>query len=187
MLRGWANYHHPVVAKRALSSMDALVFKALWRWCRRRHPNKGSKWVKDRYFHAIETRNWVFAASNGGKKSKEPLRALYRLADTPIVRHVKVKADYNPFDPAFEQYGEKRRQDRMLRSRAYRKQWATLFMAQQGQCAHCRHPITEETGWHDHHIVLRMAGGSDRLSNRVLLHPSCHTQVHALGLTVVKP
>ena len=187
MLRGWANYHHPVVAKQTLNRMDALVFGALWRWARRRHNNKGARWVKDRYFHTIENRRWVFAASREGTESKGRLVELYRLADTPIVRHVKIKAEYNPFDPAFEQYGEKRRQDRMLRSQSHRKQWVSLFASQGGRCAHCQQPITRATGWHDHHIVHRMAGGSDCLSNRVLLHPSCHTQVHALDITVVKP
>ena len=187
MLRGWANYHHPVVAKQAFSRMDALVFRALWRWARRRHNNKGARWVKDRYFHTIENRRWAFAASCEDTESKGRLVELYRLADTPIVRHVKIKAEYNPFDPTFEQYGEKRRQDRMLRSLSHRKQWVSLFASQGGRCAHCRQPITRETGWHDHHIVHRVAGGSDLLSNRVLLHPGCHTQVHALGLTVVKP
>lgn len=187
MLRGWANYHHPVVAKQAFSRMDALVFRALWRWARRRHNNKGAGWVKRRYFHTTESRNWVFAARCEDTQSKGPLLELYRLADTSIVRHVKIKAEFNPFDPAFEQYGEKRRQDRMLRSRSHRKQWVSLFASQGGLCAHCQQPITRETGWHDHHIVYRAAGGSDLLSNRVLLHPGCHTQVHALGLTVVKP
>jgi len=47
--------------------------------------------------------------------------------------------------------------------------------------------MTEETGWHDHHIEYRARGGSDVLGNRVLLHPSCHAQVHANGIKVVKP
>jgi len=187
VLRGWANYHHPSVAKNVFNSLDALLFRALWQWARRRHNNKGAKWVKDRYFHAIGTRNWVFAARREEGEAQAPMLELYQLADTPIVQHVKVKAEFNPFDPAFEQYAEKRRQDRMLRSRAHRKQWAGLYALQQGLCALCRQPITRETGWHDHHIVPRVAGGSDLLSNRVLLHPGCHTQVHALGLAVVKP
>lgn len=186
ILRGWANYHHPVVAKDVFNCLDALVFRALWRWARRRHNNKGKRWVKDRYFHSIGTRNWVFAARREEREAQAPMLELYQLADTPIVRHVKVKAEFNPFDPTFEQYAEKRRQDRMLRSRSHRKQWAGLFALQQGLCALCRQSITRETGWHDHHIVPRMAGGSDLLSNRVLLHPGCHTQVHALGLAVVK-
>lgn len=51
----------------------------------------------------------------------------------------------------------------------------------------CDQPITELTGWHNHHIVWRVFGGSDREDNRVLLHPNCHMQVHNQGLFVEKP
>src|SRR5690606_2139813 len=37
ILRGWANYHHSASAKKVFNRMDAMVFKALWRWARRRH------------------------------------------------------------------------------------------------------------------------------------------------------
>jgi RNA-directed DNA polymerase len=70
---------------------------------------------------------------------------------------------------------------------AYRKQWATLHRSQQGTCARCGAAITEETCWHDHHLVARVVVGSDSLSNRVLLHPVCHVQLHAQGLTAAKP
>lgn len=186
ILRGWAHYHHPVVAKRIFTSIDAMIFKALQRWAKRRHPNKGRRWCKDRYFHTIGKRNWVFATRRAEDAPGAALLELYRLASTPIVRHVKVRAEYTPFDPAYEAYGEKRRQDRLARSKAHRSQWVTLFLSQEGKCALCQAPITD-TGWHDHHIVPRVAGGSDLLSNRVLLHPECHVQVHSQGLTVPKP
>ncbi|HDL5594082.1 TPA: HNH endonuclease, partial [Mannheimia haemolytica] len=51
----------------------------------------------------------------------------------------------------------------------------------------CGLPITKETGWHDHHIVYKMLGGSDALSNRCLVHPTCHIKIHTLNLEVVKP
>lgn len=48
-------------------------------------------------------------------------------------------------------------------------------------------PIAETTGGENHHVVWRVHGGSDTPSNSVLLHPTCHRQVHSLGLTVLKP
>ncbi|MBR7513159.1 HNH endonuclease, partial [Mycobacterium tuberculosis] len=79
------------------------------------------------------------------------------------------------------------RQERMAESMAYRKQWAKLFMSQRGLCAVCHSAISKETGWHDHHIEPRVVGGSDALSNRVLVHPDCHVQVHHYGRVAVKP
>jgi RNA-directed DNA polymerase len=104
-----------------------------------------------------------------------------------IKRHTRIKGEFNPFDPTWEQYGETLRQGRMWEQMRYRKQWATLYMSQGGLCAHCGCALTDDTGWHDHHLEFRMHGGTDALSNRVLLHPHCHQQVHAGKLVVTKP
>jgi RNA-directed DNA polymerase len=67
------------------------------------------------------------------------------------------------------------------------KQCASLLLSQQGKCASCGRALSDETGWHDHHLVPRVVGASGALSNRVQLHPVCQVQLHANGLTVVKP
>ena len=187
MLRGWANYHRPVVAKEAFSDMANLIFWKLWRWAKRRHPKKSAKWVRKKYFPTIGKRRWVFQTTVTNDDGAQETVVLYGLPDTAIKRHIKVKGSYNPFDPADELYGEKLRQLRMLDSMQHRKQWTSLYRSQQGLCALCGCRITQETGWHDHHIIQKVMGGSDALSNRVLLHPACHTRVHVLGLQVVKP
>ncbi|HDR9101182.1 TPA: group II intron reverse transcriptase/maturase [Burkholderia vietnamiensis] len=187
MLRGWAQYHSPVVAKQAYTRMEHLVIKRLWRWSKRRHPNKGKDWVKRKYFHTVGNRNWVFAAPTVREDGSKGLLEMYQLSGTEIRRHKKVRGDFNPFDPMMEQYSEELRQERMWNSMRYRKQWASLYMSQSGCCAHCGCALTDETGWHDHHLEYRMHGGSDSLSNRVLLHPDCHRQVHAGKIAVTKP
>nr|WP_232478078.1 HNH endonuclease signature motif containing protein [Caballeronia calidae] len=47
--------------------------------------------------------------------------------------------------------------------------------------------ITAATGWHVHHIVRRVDGGSSARANLVMVHPVCHQQIHSRGLTVKKP
>jgi RNA-directed DNA polymerase len=187
MLRGWAQYHSPVVAKQAYTRMEHLVFKKLWRWSKRRHPMKSTNWIKRKYFYSIGDRHWVFAAPTIRDDGSKGLLDLYEVSGTVIKRHKKVRGDYHPFDPTWEQYGEQLRQERMWDSTRYRKQWATLYMSQRGLCAHCGCALTDDTGWHDHHLEYRMHGGSDAISNRVLLHPHCHQQVHAGKIAVTKP
>lgn len=187
ILRGWANYHSPVVAKKAFNRMDHLIHRAIWRWAKRRHPNKKLDWVRKKYFHSVELRNWVFAGPGMDRYGRWRQATLYTLADTPIRRHQKVKGSFNPFDPADERYGETLRQQRMLNSERHRRQWLSLYQSQAGRCALCQGAITQETGWENHHIVYRSMGGPDTLANRVLLHPVCHIRVHQLGLKVVKP
>ncbi len=187
MLRGWANYHQPVVAKQAYSRMDYKIFLRLWRWAKRRHPNKSLQWIRTSYFRSIGDQSWVFSATdvdeNGGKKEI----ALYSLASTPIERHKKTSGEFNPFDPSMEEMGEKLRTERMLKKLKYRTQVISLFKSQKGLCMLCNQPLTKETGWHDHHIIYRSQGGRDSLDNRVLLHPICHQRLHSRGLKVTKP
>jgi len=187
MLRGWAQYHSPVVAKATFTRMEHAVFKALWRWAKRRHRGKNADWVRKKYFASVGERNWVFGATVTNEDGSSYWTELYPLAGTPIRRHKKIRGDYNPFDPAQERYGETLRQERMQASMTHQKQWIKLYVSQRGLCAVCQCKITKETGWEDHHIESRMRGGSDALGNRVLLHPNCHIQVHHDDQTVVKP
>ncbi|CAN7404483.1 group II intron reverse transcriptase/maturase [Pseudomonas brassicacearum] len=187
LLRGWALYHQPVVTKKAYSRMDNSIFHALWRWAKRRHPNKSLEWVRRNYFQTHEGRNWVFATTVLKDDGTKTLASMYSIAGTPIERHRKVSGEYNPFDPSMEEMGEKLRMERMLKKLKYRKQIVRLFQGQQGLCPLCKQPITKVSGWHDHHIIQRSHGGGDTLDNRVLLHPVCHQQLHSRGLTVNKP
>ncbi|MCI0145097.1 group II intron reverse transcriptase/maturase [Paraburkholderia sediminicola] len=187
MLRGWAQYHQPVVAKQAYSRMDHLVFQRLWRWAKRRHANKKSDWIRKKYFHQVGDREWVFSTPTVRKDGSVGLLELYHVSGTAIRRHKKVKGDFHPFDPDWEQYGEELRQQRMEQSRSYLRQWFKLYTSQGGNCAHCDEALEFDSGWHDHHLIYKVHGGTDALSNRVLLHPNCHRQVHAGGLNVAKP
>jgi RNA-directed DNA polymerase len=187
MLRGWAQYHQPVVAKQAYNRMDHLVFQRLWRWAKRRHSNKKAEWIRKKYFHQVGDREWVFSAPAEREDGSMGLLELYHIRGTAIRRHKKVKGEFNPFEPDWEQYGEQLRQQRMEQSRGYLRQWFQLYTSQDGNCAHCGEVLEFDTGWHDHHLIYKVHGGTDALSNRVLLHPNCHRQVHAGGLNVTKP
>lgn len=187
MLRGWAQYHTPVVAKRAFSRIDSLLYWRLMRWAKRMHPNKNCDWIRQKYWRTVKNRSWVFAVDVLKKDGSKCVMELCLLSDTPIVRHKKIKGDYHPYDVTWEMYGETLRQERMVEKMRYRKEWVRLYVDQGGLCAHCGYEMDIDTGWHDHHIEYRVDGGSDALGNRVLLHPDCHAQVHSLGLKVVKP
>ena len=130
---------------------------------------------------------WDFGGGSNKKMDKTIGTALLnKLADTSIVRHMKIKGDYNPYDPDWMVYGEELRMRRMSKE-IWSKQRAKLWLDQSGLCALCGTPIDTHDDCHDHHIVYRQYGGSDELSNRVLLHRVCHVRAHALGLEVTKP
>jgi len=46
VLKGWAQYHSPVVAKQTFSRLDHLIFWRIWMWAKRRHPRKSADWIR---------------------------------------------------------------------------------------------------------------------------------------------
>jgi RNA-directed DNA polymerase len=187
MIRGWANYHQHVVSKKTFHQVDTAIFNVLWAWAKRRHPNKPRRWVVDKYFQPRHGRTWTFVGTRVDRKGKPYELTLVRAGDTPIKRHVKVKGAANPYDPQWEVYFEKRLGVKMAHQLRGRRQLLYLWQQQDGLCPVCRQNITRLTGWHNHHIVWRIYGGSDTAENRVLLHPNCHRQVHSQSLDVALP
>jgi RNA-directed DNA polymerase len=112
VIRGWANYHCHVVAKRIFSRIDAAIFRMLWNWARARHPRKGLRWVKRKYFERVGTRDWWFFGKPMGRKRRPEHLRLFHAASVKIVRHVLVKSDLNPYDPCWAGYLKQRSERR---------------------------------------------------------------------------
>ncbi len=187
LIRGWANYHRHICSKETFGKVDHVIFKALWRWAKRRHPNKSKRWIRSRYFHTVGGRNWVFEGELTNNAGRAYTIRLFYASKVRIKRHVKIKGDVNPYDPQWESYLEERRSRKMADNLRGRADLLALWKEQGGTCAVCDQKITQETRWHDHHIVWRSEGGGDDLSNRMLAHPDCHRQIHSQRLDVAKP
>jgi RNA-directed DNA polymerase len=182
LIRGWAQYHQHVVSKATFGAIDHALVQVLWRWAKRRHPQKGAHWVQRRYFERSGGRKWVFRGEVDGQEKR-----LFIASSLPIVRHTKVRGAANPFAPEWEPYFERRLGVKMSKHLQGRRGVLRLWKEQNGKCPICEQPITEVTGWENHHIMWRSVGGADQAENRVLLHPECHTKVHQLRLTIEKP
>ena len=187
VIRGWANYHRHAASKRTFSQVDNAIDLALWRWAKRRHPKKNCHWISRKYFGSFGGANWVFRGEVIGPGGHLQPVYLAKASRTPIRRHVKVRSEANPYDPAWEVYFEERLGVKMAHNLQGRRTLNFLWKQQGGRCPVCEEPITRQTGWHNHHLVWRSLGGGDHLANRVLLHPTCHRQAHSLGLVVGKP
>jgi len=188
VIRGWANYHRHVVAEKAYESVDHKIWSMLWQWAKRRHPNKRVQWIKDRYFKTSSTENWAFAAETEQLNSNGERKLLYlvKASRTPIKRHIKIKGEAHPYDPKWENYFEDRLKCKMLAALRGHRKLLTLWKSQNGRCPVCKQAISKETSWHLHHILKKVNGGTDELSNLVLVHPNCHRQIHSQGLAVEK-
>lgn len=111
ILPGWSNHYSHVVSAQALSYVSTEIWKMLWKWCLRRHPNKGKHWVAQKYFGPQDA-PWRFQA-NDGKKTIY----LFDVDSVQIERHVKVKGAASPDDSNFREYWQTREERRNARSR----------------------------------------------------------------------
>jgi hypothetical protein len=162
-------------------------FKKLWWWARRRHPRKSATWVKQKYFTTDGTYNWVFTGEVNDEEGHRKIVHLRRASDVKIQRHTPIQGEANPFDPAWELYFERRLGVKMAQNLTGKRQLRYLWKQQNGICPLCQQKITQITGWHNHHIIWKSKGGTHHAANRVLLHPTCHMQLHSHGLYVEKP
>jgi len=178
ILRGFANYYKGVVSKETFSYISYRLWQYLWRWAKRRHPNKNTKWVRKRYFKTIKGVKWVFACTTSDRRAKDKELILYQIASTSIVRHIKVKGDASPDDPSLKEYWEKRHQK--LGKTRFDKgtKLYTIAENQNWKCPECGEPLLNGEEIETHHIVPVAEGGTDDVENLQHLHKPCHKQVH---------
>jgi RNA-directed DNA polymerase len=114
VIRGWAYYHRHIEAGSAYRKVGMVLWHSLWRWAKRRHPNKSPTWIVDRYWHRLGRRSWCFAVLSGSnaQRSRTAEVRLVNPTEIPIRRYVKVKSDANPFDLYWRGYFESRKRFR---------------------------------------------------------------------------
>jgi RNA-directed DNA polymerase len=143
---GWAMYHRHVCAKETFKDVDHAIFKMLWQWSKRRHPNKPRSWVANKYFTSVpgSVANvaWVFWGQEQ-QKNGELRRVLLRKASSVrIHRHIKIRASVNPYDPQWAEYLCKRhsRQD-PLPPKAYGSNENATIHARHGKVTQAIHAV----------------------------------------------
>nr|WP_250295766.1 group II intron maturase-specific domain-containing protein [Wolbachia endosymbiont of Oedothorax gibbosus] len=112
-IRGWAYYHRGICARKAYEKVDHEIFKALWHWSKRRHPNKGLHWIKDKYFKVKGSRKWCFAVLAKNKDIVE-WKELFQATSVSIRRHKKIRAVANPYDKEWYAYFKERQSKKTL-------------------------------------------------------------------------
>lgn len=113
-LRGWANYHRHVVASEAFKRVDTYVYEQLWRMIRRRHPKTSKGWL-------VAGKKWRFSVTRKTKTGTLKVYQVLRVCSIGIKRHIKIKADANPYMAEYARYFAVRRHNIVLRVRIFRE------------------------------------------------------------------
>ena len=168
------------MSKQVFGDIDSFLFETVWRWARRRHPTQNHTWLRKAYFTTVGNRNWVFTGQVASKVGNLHTIHLFSLVSVRIQRHIKIKADANPYDPNWELYFEMRLHARMKNTLTDRMDLQLLWSRQSGICPMCEQPLLPEEAWERHHIIWRVMGGDNTLDNLKLLHANCHHQLHSI-------
>jgi RNA-directed DNA polymerase len=183
IIRGWAAYYRIGVSSAVFSALDDYMWKLLYKWIKRTHPNKSRWWRMDRYFDRFNhSRNnrWVFGDKDTGAY-------LPKFAWTKIVRHVMVTGTASPDDPDLARYWADRR------GKQHNGPLSVLLLAklkaQRGRCPLCgtmllhaerepQHPREWEQwlrGTRAAISKLNIAAGNGPDDQR-LIHTACRTR-----------
>ena len=107
--RGWCNYHRHACSSRTFQVFDHWFFWAIKRWLHRRHPNKGRHWLRKKYYRTHRGNQWSFYASQKRSNGTIVYKDLFKAGWIRIIRHVKIRAEANPYEPAWKGYFINRR------------------------------------------------------------------------------
>ena len=110
IIRGWCNYHRFVVSRKVFEKIDNYAYQILWKWATRQHPNKGRRWIAEKYFLQDKDRKWTFTAKTKQGKVKQQ----YLASSTRIRRHILINGKANPYDEEWRSYFAKRAQRKSI-------------------------------------------------------------------------
>ena len=71
-IRGWGQYYRYKVSKEVFTKVRKDILDKLWRFLRRRHPNKSVTWIRKTYFTTVDHDAYVpLAMRTSGRKKGE--------------------------------------------------------------------------------------------------------------------
>ena len=105
------------------------------------HPNRPKRKGQQKRAHRDTTR-----ISRTLGTTAFSARTEFSVTTTPIKRHIKVKGEVNPYDPAHEPYFEKREADHMPDTFRGTRTLRFLWTEQHGLCPICSTQITRKRG-----------------------------------------
>ena len=178
IIRGWANYYKYGVSKEVFSYIDHHLWKALWQWSKRRHPNKGNSWILRKYFKSFNGYKYTFATKTQDRRGQDKIISIFRLPTIPIARWTKIKGNASPDNPNLISYWKKRRTSQ---GKSHWSLGSKLYRVAQNQgwcCPICGEHLFNGEELHTHHVIRVADGGTDREENLIHLHKTCHQHSH---------
>lgn len=165
IIRKWALSKRTQISSRTFQELDQYLFIHLWKWSRKRHPKMSKYKLKEKYWHQVRTRNWVF----GVKKNDEIRFTLQLHSKITINRYVKVKGATSPFGGNLIYWAKRTEKSPIIPPIT-----ARLIREQNGRCGICRKIFLPDDILERDYIILKALGGKTVKNNVHAVHHYCH-------------
>jgi RNA-directed DNA polymerase len=170
IIRGWCAYYQTVCAKKVFEGCDRCLHAQMMEWARKRHHNKGKRWIVQKYWHEEEGKRWIFGAPIETEEGKRLLK-LRRHNQTEIQRHIKVRGNASPYDGNLVYWSQRLKKHPVMGSTR-----AKLLQMQKGMCPRCGLYFRDDDLLEIDHITPTALGGKDTLANKWVYHRHCHDE-----------
>ena len=105
ILRGIGYFWRTTVSKEIYSEIDHYIWKKSFRFLKRLHSNKSSKWIYEKYFPYYDDgkhrSKWMLTGPNDKN-------CIFKMSHIPIKRWNMIKHNYSPYDATKKEYFEQR-------------------------------------------------------------------------------
>lgn len=185
IIRGYAQSKWYWHSSKTFSYLNNYVYNLLWRWIKRRHPGKMKHWLKNKYFTSLNIarvkEKHVFYSKNNKATDRYDETYLFRFHWFRIKDYYMAKMDRLPDNKKDIEYYKDLEYERNARRpfNVFFKLDKDLAESQNYICPICNEMLfNEEEDTHIHHINPKCYGGKHTFKNLVLIHNSCHKEVH---------
>lgn len=186
VIRGYVQSKYHWHSNRSFRHLDHYVYVLCWRWAIRKHPQKGSKWIRRKYFKHVKlggiNNKWVFSSISDEIKNPLAYNDVFVLKTYwfGITDYLLAKMDKLADNKNDEEYFKTLEINRLLRLKVniFRKLDKDLLLSQNLMCPVCDENIYNGEKLHIHHIIPRSEGGKSTFSNLIYLHLPCHIKIH---------
>ena len=109
IIKGWANYYRIGVSKATYAALDKYIYEKTFYWTMRKFNGHNRYKAVDRYFRNRSlSRRWIFSDIVKTKDGKKKV-CIWKMMDTKIQRHIKIRSNANPYFPEYFEYFEDRK------------------------------------------------------------------------------
>ena len=179
IIRGYSLSKRTQISSRIFQELDKYMFEHLWKWAKRRHPKMSKIKLKEKYWHTVGKRKWVFGIKEKAGNSLS-IQLQYH-SKIPIQRHAMVKGKASPYDGDVIYWSRRTGKNPLIPPIK-----ARLIKEQKGRCGICGKYFLPKDIIERDHIIPKALGGENRLHNVQAVHNYCHRQKTNVDMDTIR-